>query len=173
VGYFDESLRRGEDWELNLRIRTAGHIVWFDPALEVTYWPRESWRKLVKQFTATGIWRGELVRRFGGQNPWRFFVPPILVLSIVASAVVLVLQLTGVLTETASLIASISYLGPGAYVAMVLLLALVIDRGATWRDRWFFVVVLPTMHLSWGCGFIVGLMRGARDTLDTSRTEVL
>ena len=173
VGYFDESLRRGEDWELNLRIRTAGHIVWFDPALEVTYWPRESWRKLVKQFTATGIWRGELVRRFGGKNPWRFFVPPILVLSIVASAVVLVLQLTGVLTETASLIASISYLGPGAYVAMVLLLALVIDRGATWRDRWFFVVVLPTMHLSWGCGFIVGLMRGARDTLDTSRTEVL
>jgi hypothetical protein len=28
------------------------------------------------------------------------------------------------------------------------------------------------MHLSWGSGFIVGLVRGARDTVDTSRTNV-
>jgi succinoglycan biosynthesis protein ExoA len=28
------------------------------------------------------------------------------------------------------------------------------------------------MHLSWGVGFIVGLLRGARDTVDTSRTEI-
>jgi succinoglycan biosynthesis protein ExoA len=39
-------------------------------------------------------------------------------------------------------------------------------------DRWFFMIVLPTMHLSWGVGFIVGLLRGARDTVDTSRTEI-
>lgn len=171
VGYFDESLRRGEDWELNLRIRSAGHTVWFDPELAVTYWPRENWRKLVRQFTATGIWRGELVRRFGGRNPWRFFVPPLLVLSLVLSAVVLILQLAGVLPAVVSVAASVIYLGPIAYVALVMLLALVVDRGATWRDRWFFVGVLPTMHLSWGVGFIVGLVRGARDTVDTSRTD--
>jgi succinoglycan biosynthesis protein ExoA len=172
VGYFDETIRRGEDWELNLRLRSAGHTVWFDPALEVTYWPRENWRKLVKQFTATGIWRGELVRRYGGRNPWRFFVPPLLVLAIVLSAIVRTLQLTGVLIDSASAVASLIYLGPVAYVAVVLLVALVIDRGVTRRDRWFFVVVLPTMHLSWGSGFIVGLVRGARDTVDTSRTNV-
>jgi glycosyltransferase involved in cell wall biosynthesis len=36
VGLFDETIRRGEDWELNLRIRRAGYRVWFDPALSVT-----------------------------------------------------------------------------------------------------------------------------------------
>ena len=41
VGGFDETLRRGEDWELNYRLRTAGHLVWLDPQLRVTYWPRE------------------------------------------------------------------------------------------------------------------------------------
>jgi len=171
VGYFDESIRRGEDWELNLRIRAAGHSVWFDPALRVTYWPRESWTKLVRQFCATGIWRGELVRRYRGRNPWRFFVPPVLVLTVLASVLVGILQLTGVLSGWPSAIASLVYIGSGAYVLLVLGLAFVADRGSSFLDRWFFVVVLPTMHLSWGVGFILGLVRGARDSVDTSRTE--
>jgi succinoglycan biosynthesis protein ExoA len=171
VGYFDESLRRGEDWELNLRIRAAGHRVWFDPALRVTYWPRENWRKLVRQFSATGIWRGELVRRYHGRNPWRFFVPPVLVLTVVASAVLLVLQVTGVADGWVGAVASLVYAGPALYILLVLWLAFVADRGPTMLDRLFFVVVLPTMHLSWGTGFIVGLVRGAKDSVDTSRTE--
>ncbi|GAB2463118.1 hypothetical protein HD599_000829 [Conyzicola lurida] len=172
VDYFDETLRRGEDWELNLRIRGAGHTVWFDPALKVTYWPRESWSKLARQFCATGIWRGELVRRYKGRNPWRFFVPPVLVLTVLATLVVLVLQLTGVLDGWLSLAASLIYLGPLAYILLVAWLAFVADRGASLLDRWFFLVVLPTMHLSWGVGFILGLVRGARDSVDTSRTEI-
>jgi succinoglycan biosynthesis protein ExoA len=171
VNLFDESLRRGEDWELNLRIRSAGHIVWFDPKLKVTYWPRENWRKLARQFLATGIWRGELVRRYGGRNPWRFFVPPALVLNMAVSVVVLVLQIVGVIHGRLSLVASLIYLGPLAYVILVLWLALVTDRTAGWRDRLFFIVVLPTMHVSWGTGFFVGLLRGARESTDTSRTE--
>jgi len=171
VGYFDESIRRGEDWELNLRIRAAGHAVWFDPALQVTYWPRENWSKLVRQFCATGIWRGELVRRYGGRNPWRFFVPPVLVLTVLASVILGVLQLTGVVSGWPSAVASLVYVGSGAYVLLVLGLAFIADRGSSFLDRWFFVVVLPTMHLSWGVGFIIGLVRGARDSVDTSRTE--
>jgi glycosyltransferase involved in cell wall biosynthesis len=169
VGYFDESIRRGEDWELNLRIRAAGHTVWFDPALRVTYWPRESWTKLARQFCATGIWRGELVRRYRGRNPWRFFVPPLLVLNVFLSVVLGVLQVTGVVTGLGSALASVVYLGPIAYVLLVLGLAFGADRGTKLLDRWFFVVVLPTMHLSWGVGFILGVLRGARDSVDTSR----
>ncbi|MEB4613378.1 glycosyltransferase family 2 protein, partial [Leucobacter sp. M11] len=75
VGGFDPEIRRGEDWELNLRIRRAGHTVWFEPALGVTYWPRQTLSQLSRQFFATGVWRAVLVRRYGGANPWRFFVP--------------------------------------------------------------------------------------------------
>ena len=171
VGYFDESLKRGEDWELNLRIRAAGHTVWFDPALTVTYWPRENWVKLGRQFLATGIWRGELVRRYPGRNPWRFFVPPLLLLSILASIIVLILQISPIVNGGWTIAASFVYLGPIAYVALVLWLAFVADRAPTWSERISFVVVLPIMHIMWGLGFIIGLLRGARDTVDTSRTE--
>ena len=172
VGGFDETLKRGEDWELNLRIRAAGHLVWFDPELAVTYWPRENWNKLGRQFAATGTWRGELVRRYGGRNPVRFFVPPLLLVNLVVSVILAVLQLTGVVTGWPSAVASLIYLGPLAYVVLVLSVAFGSKKGDSWRDKLLFVLVLPTMHLSWGAGFLVGLVRGARDTVDTSRTEI-
>ncbi|MDI2097557.1 glycosyltransferase family 2 protein [Ruicaihuangia caeni] len=170
AGLYDESVRRGEDWELNLRIRSAGHLVWFDPDLEVTYWPRDSWEKLVRQFSATGAWRGELVRRYKGRNPLRFFVPPLLVLAIVLSLVLAVLQLTGVVHGWPSWLLSAVYLGPLAYLALLLWVSFVSERGATARDRWLYLLVLPSMHLAWGAGFIVGVLKGARDVVDTSRT---
>lgn len=95
VGGYDETLRRGEDWELNYRLREAGHVVWLDPLLRVTYWPRSTWPKLARQFVATGIWRGELVRRLGGRNPLRFFAPPVLVANIVVALVFIPLHATG------------------------------------------------------------------------------
>ena len=171
VNLYDESLRRGEDWELNLRIRAAGHLVWFDPKLIVTYWPRESWGKLVRQFVATGAWRGELVRRYAGRNPWRFFAPPVLVVAVLLSIAAVALQAAGVLDGPLAALAWAAYAGPIAYLLFLLVVA-VTAEDATWTDRALFLLVLPTMHLSWGFGFLLGLIRGARDVTDTSRTEI-
>ncbi|MGV2983067.1 glycosyltransferase family 2 protein [Microbacterium sp. AGC85] len=169
VGLFDESIRRGEDWELNLRIRQAGHKVWLDPQLSVTYWPRESWWRLARQFRATGAWRGELVRRFGRSNGLRFFAPPALVLNVALALLVALLQVTGVLAGIASAVASVVYLPPIAYVLLVIAVALQPGGGRTVRERIWTLAVLPTMHLAWGAGFLVGVLRGARGTVDASR----
>lgn len=168
IGGFDESVRRGEDWEMNFRLRRAGHTVWLDPALRVTYWPRATWSRLARQFVATGVWRGELARRLGARNPLRFFAPPMLVLNVAAAIVVGVLQVVGVLSGTLGLAASVVYLGPAVYLAMIAGNALRSD--GTLMDRGRLVVVLATMHLCWGAGFIVGSLRGGGDTVDTSRT---
>ncbi|KAA9134813.1 glycosyltransferase family 2 protein [Microbacterium caowuchunii] len=169
IGGFDESLRRGEDWELNLRIRRAGYRVWFDPALSVTYWPRESWTRLARQFRATGAWRGELVRRYGRRNSLRFFAPPALVLAVAASIVVGILQATGVLSGVAALVASVVYVPVLAYLALIVAVAAGPGGGRGWRDKLWTLAVLPTMHLAWGMGFLAGVFSGAHDTVDTSR----
>lgn len=173
VGGFDETVRRGEDWELNLRIRRAGYLVWFDPDLAVTYWPRERWLRLVQQFRATGTWRGELVRRYGRGNSLRFFAPPALVVLFALAAVVGALQLSPVIGGTASLALSVVHLPLLAY-AMLLVAVAVGPRPASMpgrglRERLWGFVVIPSMHLAWGAGFLWGLVRGARDTVDTSR----
>jgi len=169
VGGFDETLRRGEDWELNYRLRAAGHTVWLDPQLRVTYWPRSTPGKLARQFRATGIWRGELVRRLGRGNSLRFFAPPLLVLNLAIAVVVAVLHLAGVLTGWLGWIAALAYLGPLAYLLLLVVAAITGHGGPV--DRLRFAAVLAIMHLSWGAGFLVGLVRGAGDAVDTSRTE--
>ena len=169
VGLFDESIRRGEDWELNLRIRQAGHLVWFDPSLSVTYWPRESWLRLARQFRATGAWRGELVRRYGRRNGIRFFAPPALVVLVAMALVVGALQLTGAITGLIStIISAIVYLPLLAYALLVIAVAS-LPGGGRFRQRLWTLAVLPTMHLSWGLGFLGGVLRGAGDTVDASR----
>lgn len=169
VGGFDESLRRGEDWELNYRLRQAGHVVWLDPKLRVSYWPRNTWAKLARQFFATGVWRGELVRRLGGRNPLRFFAPPLLLASIALSIIALPLHLTGVLPAWLAWLLALVYLGPLLYLALLVVAAATSTGSLAERAR--FAVVLGTMHLSWGLGFVTGVVRGARDVVDRSRTE--
>lgn len=190
VGLFDESIRRGEDWELNLRIRQAGHRVWFDPSLSVTYWPRESWLRLARQFHATGTWRGELVRRYGRRNSLRFFAPPALVVAVVLAVVMAVLHVLGIFSGAGLIIPWLSYVPVFAYIALVIAFAVWPSdasaqdatapssaghadhrAGRGLRERLWTLIVLPTMHLSWGTGFLNGVTHGAKDTVDASRLE--
>ena len=169
VGGYDESLRRGEDWELNYRPRSAGHLVWFDPALQVRYWPRSSWGALGRQFWATGVWRGELVRRLGGRNSLRYFAPPLFVVDLVLCVLLAPLLATGLIGGWVAWVLALAYLGPVLYLALLAFAALRSPGGFLGRLRVAFAMAI--MHVSWGSGFLVGLVRGARDAVDTSRTE--
>lgn len=169
VGGFDETLRRGEDWELNYRFRQAGKIVWLDPELRVTYWPRSTPAKLARQFFATGVWRAELVRRLGGRNPLRFFAPPVLVIATVLSIVAVPLHATGLLHGILGWITALVYLGPLLYIGLLIVAA--ITGAGSLADRLRFMAVIAIMHFSWGTGFLRGIIRGAGDAVDTSRTE--
>jgi hypothetical protein len=163
VGYFDPTLRRGQDWELNHRLRASGHVVWLDPALRVQYWPRSSLGALWRQMHATGIWRGEIVRRRPTGNSARYFAAPALVAATGLAAVLS--PFTGI--STLAWLGRAAELGPAAYLGV---LAMVSARsGGTVRDRLRLALVLATMHYAWGTGFFRGVLCGARDAVDTSR----
>ncbi len=162
VGLFDEDIKRGQDWELNLRLRASGGTVWFTPELEVVYRPRSSLRKLVRQFVATGIWRGELARRFGSSI--RYFVPPLAVLGVLGG---LILGVLGVATGVAWLL--LGFAVPAVYAVFVVAAAVVAAREGLRAALWY-LVVLPCIHFGWGIGFVLGFLKLTRNiTAHTGR----
>ena len=163
VGLFDEGIKRGQDWELNRRLRTAGGTVWFTPRLQVEYRPRSSLTRLARQFVATGMWRGELTRRFPRSNSIRYFIPPLAVLGVLGGLIVGVIGLaTGNGLLTAALIV------PGVYVAFVLFAAIETARNGIRAFLWY-LIVLPTIHFGWGAGFVLGLLKLSNITTRTGR----
>ena len=118
VGGYDETLRRAEDWELNHRIRSAGHLILFTPRLKVIYWPRDNWDALRRQMYATGVWRGHLVRRHQS-TPWRYLPPPAVAVLVAVSVLVGLLQLFGVARGAGWALAHVPSLGYLAGVSAV------------------------------------------------------
>lgn len=171
VGGFDEQIRRGEDWELNLRIRQSGGIVWLDPRLHVTYWPRASYTALAQQFFATGAWRAVLVRRYPALHPWRFFAPGVLVIGLAVALVYGILDLSGVMSSATPWLRLV-YLVPIMYVGGVLLGVVRMPARRSFGDAVLDALALVTMHITWGTGFLLGLLRGASNTVDRSRASV-
>lgn len=157
VGLFDEDIKRGQDWELNRRLRATGGTVWFTPALTVVYRPRSSLTKLIRQFVATGIWRGELARRFPRQNGIRYFVPPLAVLGALLGVI---LGIVGLITGSWLVFA---FVVPGVYAAFVLLAAIPVLRSEGWRAALWTLVVLPCIHFGWGTGFMLGFFKLSRN----------
>jgi hypothetical protein len=152
VGLFDEDIKRGQDWELNRRLRQTGGTVWFTPELEVVYRPRSSLRKLIRQFVATGIWRGELARRFGTANSLRYFVPPVAVLGIVLG---LVLGIIGAAAGVPWLLLGFGI--PAVYALFVIAASVKAAREGLRTGLWY-LIVLPCIHFGWGIGFLLGFL---------------
>jgi succinoglycan biosynthesis protein ExoA len=170
VGLFDEGIKRGQDWELNRRLRQTGGTVWFTPELVVTYRPRPSLRRLVRQFVATGLWRGELARRFPANNGLRYFVPPAMVAAMALGIVAGIVGIVGAATGTAWAWALLGFVVPAVYLVFVVLGAVAVARRAGLPTLLWLLVVLPCIHVGWGIGFIIGfLTRTSELTTHTGR----
>jgi len=146
LGGFNEKMIRGQDWELNLRIRESGEQVWFDPSLVVTYFPRSTWRKLAKQFFDTGAWRALLTKSHPNKANLRYFAPPALVLASIIGLILAILGFGGL----------IGLLPVVTYLVAVTLISLT-AKGLSLKAKLALLITLPTMHFSWGTGFMAGL----------------
>jgi len=140
IGGFDERFTRAQDWELNFRLRENGGLVYFDPRLQVTYRPRSTVKALAKQYFEYGRWRRVVSRKHSGTINLRYLAPPMALIGFTLS-IVLGLAL-----------APIFYLPAAIYIAFLVLASLKIASSAS--EYLLLLIVIPTMHFSWGAGFI-------------------
>jgi succinoglycan biosynthesis protein ExoA len=142
VGGYDPHFVRAQDWEMNHRIRLAGGLVWFSPELRVRYRPRATLTTLARQYFEYGRWRRVVSRTHRGTVNLRYLAPPAAVVGVAVGT------LAGVtLTPWALLL-------PGGYLAVVVAGSAVVGRRLRAGDLARLPVVLATMHMSWGVGFL-------------------
>jgi glycosyltransferase involved in cell wall biosynthesis len=150
VGGYDAAFARAQDWEMNYRLRSTGGLVWFSPALRVTYRPRPSLGALARQYFHYGRWRREVMRRHPGSVNLRYLAPP-----------------TALVGFTGGLVAGVAgvrwaFVLPAGYVVLVIVGAAAIGGGLPLRARLALPAVLATMHGSWGAGFLSSLRPSRR-----------
>lgn len=149
VGGYDETFIRAQDWEMNYRIRQTGGKVWFDPRLEVTYRPRSSIKALAKQYFEYGRWRREVARTYPETKSLRYLAPPLTVLALLVSIVMLLV--TSALSQTWAWLFLVPIAG---YLSLILIGSIIIFNKKDLLTLLWQPIVLLTMHMSWGVGFL-------------------
>jgi glycosyltransferase involved in cell wall biosynthesis len=162
VGGYDEQYLRAEDWEMNHRIKQAGGLIWFQPGLKVSYRPRATIGALASQYFGYGRWRRVVSRMHAGTINLRYLAPPAVVGAIGVGT------LTG-LAGLAALAAGavgwwpwllVSGLGaPLLYLLGMFGVSAIAARTLRGRALASLPVVLATMHISWGIGFLTSPRR--------------
>jgi succinoglycan biosynthesis protein ExoA len=140
IGGFDEKFTRAQDWELNFRLRENGGVIYFDPRLQVTYRPRSTVKALAKQYFEYGRWRRVVSRRHPGTINFRYLAPPFALTVFLASVIF------GVLLHSLLLFPAATYL------LFTFLASVKIATSVSEFLR--LLLIIPTMHFSWGAGFI-------------------
>lgn len=153
VGLFDETLRRNQDYEMNVRIRGAGLRVHLDPAIRSQYVPRGSPRALWSQYFQYGWWKVVTLRRHPTSWRWRQIVPPAFV-AVVGSSLV------G--APFNSWLAAVLLLASVPYALGILGATLGVSRRVPWRIALRFAAAVSIIHFAFGAGFWLSLITGSR-----------
>lgn len=151
VGGYDESFVRAQDWEMNHRIRSSGGLIWFTPRMHVTYRPRSTVRSLGRQYKHYGRWRREVMRRHPETaktvGALRYYAPPLVTLAVMTG---LIVGVGGAILGHPNAAWGI----PLLYAVGLLAVSPLVAPRAGLLVLVRVPVVLATMHLAWGWGFL-------------------
>lgn len=155
VGGYDDAFSRAQDWEMNYRLRREGGLIWFTPRLKVSYRPRGSLGSLSEQYFNYGRWRAEVMRQYPDTVNLRYLAPPTALAAVTLGTV---LGLVGIAVHPLLW----GWLLPLGYAAAVVAGSVATGRGLSWQAAVWLPVVYPTMHGSWGSGFLSSVKRYRR-----------
>ncbi len=158
VGLFDESLQFGEDEEMNWRVVKAGYKIFSTPEVKFFYYPRDSFKKLYKQYSNYGFARVKVIRKHPDFLKIKHIAP---------SAFVVSLFVSGILAICDNLFV-IPFLGiAGSYIIGSLLSSILISKKRGWVH--FFVVPasFASLHFGYGLGFLKGTVEYFKERIWT------
>lgn len=151
IGMYDTTCKTAEDAELNLRILKADKKIYQDSSIKVTYFPRESFWGLAKQYFRYGRGRCYTVLKHKKITSLRQVAPVALVISLAASFFL-------------SLWFPVIHLFPLLYIFSLFTVSLLtwLKKKISIKLRLLMAIAWAVMHVSWGGGFLSYLVFGKR-----------
>jgi glycosyltransferase involved in cell wall biosynthesis len=153
AGPFDEELVRNQDDEYNYRLRKLGARILLAADVRSDYYSRTSLRSLWRQYFQYGFFKVRVMQKHVLQMQWRHFVPPAFVVFLAG----------GALAALAHPLARALWLaGLATYAAATAAAAFVTARRTRCPRPWLLLLAFPILHVSYGSGFLAGLVAFAR-----------
>jgi succinoglycan biosynthesis protein ExoA len=152
AGLFDETLRRNQDDEFNLRLRRNGGRIVLDPSIKLFYTPRGSLRAVFRQYFEYGRWKIPVMRKHRRVLGIRSLAPAAFVISLPVLAVATTIWRPAVWALALEVVAYLSF-------ALYFALAGLRRRQESVRLLPRVVAAFLAFHLGYGLGMLRGLAR--------------
>jgi glycosyltransferase involved in cell wall biosynthesis len=150
AGPFDEELVRNQDDEYNYRLRSRGARILLAADVRARYYSRGSLGSLFRQYFQYGLWKVRVLQKHPGQMKLRQFIPPIFAASL----------LVGGVAAPVAAWARVGLLGIiFAYAVADIAFSVLTARSGPFPEVILLPVVFATLHVSYGIGFLAGLVR--------------
>ena len=148
VGAYDEELIRNQDEELNYRIVKNGGKIWIDPSIKSIYYVRDSILKLFSQYYYYGFYKVRVIQKIKSIISLRHFVPAIFVLTLISLIAIAISQK----------ISWPLYLFGSVYLVVNITFSVYESIKNHFNSLVLLPVIYFIMHLSYGLGFLAGLV---------------
>lgn len=143
IGFFDEKLIRNQDDEFHYRAKSCGKKVYLNSEIISYYSPRSKWSKLFSQYFQYGLFKPLVLRKVKSAIKLRHLIPSAFFLYLVIIFITL--------NSFYEIIPLFIYLLLNFYFSFRNNLSLL--------EKLKCLIVYPTIHLSYGIGFIIGLFK--------------
>jgi succinoglycan biosynthesis protein ExoA len=153
VGLFSTDVGVNEDYEFNYRIRAYGGKIYYNPAIKSTYYGRQTWSHLARQYYRYGRSKIKTLRKHPESLRLRQAIAPLFIAGLVVGLPLIVL------------IPPLGWLYLGVILLYGILGLIFATRVAAnnredisvWRVMFTFII----MHITWGLGFWRELIKPA------------
>lgn len=146
VGGMNPAWAVNEDYEMNVRLRAAGGRMYLSPSIRSTYYVRSSLPRLARQYFRYGFWKVRTLLHHPGSLRWRQLVAPAFVLSLLAAPLLV------------GWLGAIGAAHLAAYALANVAASIATARSSTWRHLPLLPLIFFMIHVSWGSGFLAGIL---------------
>ena len=146
---FDETLKRGQDWDLNVRLRKNGGILVFDPSIKINFYVRSTMMTLWKRHYNAGYWKIDIIKKNPDSILPRHIVPALF------SLLFLALPLLSLFSDFTKIIYALflfTYFGASLTFSILL-------KNIEKKNIGLLMAIFLNIHLSYGVGIILRLLK--------------